>query len=127
MDISKLQELHKQILSLEKEARETDSKREAFRLNMEVRTLQREFQDLVDKIVIELPEEVNVRIKVNKVVKFDTTDFKEWIGDSLLQRSSLEDLDFYKELKDCINEDFDPEYELGYNDIAFEIEDDRFK
>ena len=74
-----------------------------------------------------IPDEIEIRIKVNKVVKFDTWNFKSWIGDNLLERDNLDDFDIIKELKISIDEDFDPSYEIDSEDVIIEFEDDRYK
>ena len=127
MDISKLKEIHEQIQELREKADRTDSKKETRAIEREIKTLELEFDDEVDNILEEIPDEIELRIKVNKVVKFDTWDFKSWIGDNLLERSDLEDLDIIKELKASINEDFDPSYEIDNEDVTVEFEDDRYK
>ena len=127
MDISKLKEIHEQIQELKEKADRTDSKKETRSIEREIKTLELEFDNEVDNILEEIPDEIELRIKVNKVVKFDTWDFKSWIGDNLLERSDLEDLDIIKELKASINEDFDPSYEIDNEDVTVEFEDDRYK
>ena len=127
MDISKLKEIHEQIQELREKADRTDSKKETRAIEREIKTLELEFDDEVDNILEEIPDEIELRIKVNKVVKFDTWDFKSWIGDNLLERSDLEDLNIIKELKASINEDFDPSYEIDNDDVTVEFEDDRYK
>lgn len=127
MDISKLKEIHEQIQELREKADRTDSKKETRAIEREIKTLELEFDNEVDNILEEIPDEIELRIKVNKVVKFDTWDFKSWIGDNLLERSDLEDLDIIKELKASINEDFDPTYEIDNEDVTVEFEDDRYK
>lgn len=127
MDISKLKEIHEQIQELREKADRTDFKKETRAIEREIKTLELEFDDEVDNILEEIPDEIELRIKVNKVVKFDTWDFKSWIGDNLLERSDLEDLDIMKELKASINEDFDPSSEIDNEDVTVEFEDDRYK
>lgn len=127
MDISKLKEIHEQIQELKEKADRTDSKKETRAIEREIKTLELEFDDEVDNILEEIPDEIELRIKVNKVVTFDTWDFKSWIGDNLLERSDLEDLDIIKELKASINDDFDPAYEIDNDDVTVEFEDDRYK
>ena len=127
MDISNLKKIHNQIQELKEKADRTDSKKETRSIEREIKTLELEFDNEVDNILEEIPDEIELRIKVNKVVKFDTWDFKSWIGDNLLERSDLEDLDIIKELKASINEDFDPTYEIDNDDVTVEFEDDRYK
>ena len=127
MDISKLKEIHEQIQELREKADRTDSKKETRAIEREIKTLELEFDDEVDNILEEIPDEIELRIKVNKVFTFDTWDFKSWIGNDLLERSDLEDLDIMKELKASINEDFDPSYEIDNEDVTVEFEDDRYK
>ena len=127
MDISKLKEIHKQIQELRLQADKTDSKKETRAIEREIKTLELAFDNEVDNLLEEIPDEIELRIKVNKVVTFDTWDFKSWIGDNLLERSDLEDLDIIKELKASINEDFDPTYEIDNEDVTVEFEDDRYK
>ena len=127
MDISKLKEIHEQIQELKEKADRTDSKKETRSIEREIKTLELEFDNEVDNLLEEIPDEIELRIKVNKVVTFDTWDFKSWIGDNLLERSDLEDLDIIKELKASINEDFDPSYEIDNDDVTVEFEDDRYK
>ena len=127
MDISKLKEIHSQIAELEDKASATDSKKETYKIEQEIRALKREFEEILDNGLEEIPDQVELRLKVNKVVKFDTFDFKSWLCDDLLERDSLEDFDVNKELKVAISEDFDPTYEIDYEDVTVEVEDDRYK
>ena len=127
MDISKLKEIHSQIAELEDKASATDSKKETYKIEQEIRALKREFEEILDNGLEEIPDQVELRLKVNKVVKFDTFDFKSWLCDNLLERDSLEDFDVNEELKVAISEDFDPTYEIDIEDVTVEIEDDRYK
>lgn len=127
MDISNLKKIHNQIQELKEKADRTDSKKETRAIEKEIKALELDFDNEVDNVLEEIPDEIELRIKVNKVVKFDTWDFKSWIGDNLLERSDLEDLDIIKELKGSINEDFDPAYEIDNDDVTVEFEDDRYK
>lgn len=127
MDISNLKKIHNQIQELKEKADRTDSKKETRVIEKEIKALELDFDNEVDNILEEIPDEIELRIKVNKVVRFDTWDFKSWIGDNLLERSDLEDLDIIKELKASINDDFDPAYEIDNDDVTVEFEDDRYK
>ena len=127
MDISNLKKIHNQIQKLKEKADRTDSKKETRAIEKEIKALELDFDNEVDNILDEIPDEIELRIKVNKVVRFDTWDFKSWIGDNLLERSDLEDLDIIKELKASINDDFDPAYEIDNDDVTVEFEDDRYK
>ena len=127
MDIVKLKELRSKIDELKVKARETDSKKETFKIEQEIRSLAREFEELVDASMPEIPDDVKVHIKVDKVITFDTSDFKSWLADDMLERLDLEGFDLKKELREAINEDLDPEYEIDYADITVTIEDDRLK
>lgn len=128
MDISNLKKIHNQIQELKEKANKTDSKKETRIIEEEIKTLEVEFDNEMVNILEEIPDEVELRIKVNKVVKFDISYFKYWIRDNLLEeRSDLEDLDIIKELKASINDDFDPTYEIDYDDVTIEFEDDRYK
>ena len=127
MDISNLKKIHNQIQELKEKADRTDSKKETRVIEKEIKALELDFDNEVDNILEEIPDEIELRIKVNKVVRFDTWDFKSWIGDNLLERSDLEDLDIIKELKTSINDDFDPAYEIDNDDVTVEFEDDRYK
>lgn len=127
MDISNLKKIHNQIQELKEKADRTDSKKETRAIEKEIKALELDFDNEVDNVLEEIPDEIELRIKVNKVVKFDTWDFKSWIGDNLLERSDLEDLDIIKELKSSINDDFDPAYEIDNDDVTVEFEDDRYK
>lgn len=127
MDISKLKEIHNRIQELRLQADKTDSKKETKTIEKEIRILELDFDNEVDNLLKEIPDEIELRIKVNKVVKFDTWDFKSWIGDNLLERSNLDDLDIMKEFRASIDEDFDPSYEIDNEDITIEFEDDKYK
>ena len=127
MDISNLKKIHNQIQELKEKADRTDSKKETRAIEKEIKALELDFDNEVDNILDEIPDEIELRIKVNKVVRVDTWDFKSWIGDNLLERSDLEDLDIIKELKASINDDFDPAYEIDNDDVTVEFEDDRYK
>ena len=127
MDISTLQELHKQITELRKRANETDSKRETHEIELKIKDLELEFESALDNILDQFPDEIELRLRVNKIVKYDIWDFRSWIGDALLQRVSLEDLDIMKELRESINEDFDPTYEIDSDDVLVEFADDKYK
>ena len=127
MDISKLKEIHNRIQELRLQADKTDSKKETKTIEKEIRILELDFDNKVDNLLEEIPDEIELRIKVNKVVKFDTWDFKSWIGEDLLERNNLDDLDIMKEFRASIDEDFDPSYEIDNEDITIEFEDDKYK
>lgn len=128
MDISNLKKIHNQIQELKDKANRTDSKKETRIIEKEIKTLELEFDNEMDNILEEIPDEVELRIKVNKIVKFDISYFKSWIGENLLEeRSDLEDLDIIKELKASIYDDFDPAYVIDNGDVTVEFEDDRYK
>jgi len=127
MDILKLKEIHDQIQELREKADKTDSKKETRAINKEISTLELKFDTEIDNLLEEIPDEIELRIKVSKVVKFNTYDFKSWIGDNLLNRSNLEDFDIIKELKEFIREDFEPLYEIDNDDVNVEFEDARYK
>ena len=127
MDISKLKEIHKQIQESKERADRTDSKKETRVIEKEIQILKVEFNDELDNLLEKIPDEIELRIKVNKVVKFDTWNFKSWIGDNLLEKDNLDDFDIIKELKISIDEDFDPSYEIDNEDVTVEFEDDRYK
>lgn len=127
MDISKLKEIHNRIQELRLQADRTDSKKETKTIEKEIRILELDFDSEVDNLLEKIPDEIELRIKVNKVIKFDTWDFKSWIGDNLLERDNLDDLDIIRELKISIDEDFDPSYEIDSEDVIVELEDDEYK
>lgn len=127
MDISKLKELHAQIVELRKEADATDSKRETYQIQREIDALESKFESVTYELLDEIPDDIDLRITVNKVVTFDTTDFKSWIVGTLFERNSLDDLDLIEELKESVREDFDPLFEIDTNDINVEFEDARYK
>lgn len=127
MDISKLKELHAQIVELRKKADATDSKRETYQIQREIDALESKFEDVTYELLDEIPNDIDLRITVNKVVPFDTTDFKSWVVDNILQRDDLEDLDLIEELKESVKEDFDPLYEIDTDDVNVEFEDARYK
>lgn len=127
MDISNLKKIHNQIQELKEKADKTDSKKETHAIEKEIKALELEFDNEIDNALEEIPDEIELRIKVNKVISFDTWNFKAWIADNLLERSNIEDLDIIKELKASINDDFDPAYEIDNDDITVEFEDDRYK
>jgi len=127
MDISKLKELHSQILELKKKAEATDSKRETRLIEREINTVELDFYDELYKLIDEIPDKIELRIKVDKVVSFETYDFTSWIENDLLERESLDNLNIIEELKIAIDEDFDPLYEIDNNDVSVEFKDDRYK
>lgn len=127
MDISKLKELHAQIVELRKKADATDSKRETYQIQREIDSLENKFEDITYELLDEIPNDIDLRITVNKVVPFDTTDFKSWIVDNILQRDDLEDLDLIEELKESVKEDFYPLNEIDDDDVNVEFEDARYK
>lgn len=127
MDISKLKEIHESIEELRRKADSTDSKKETKALEKEIKSLELDFENEIDNILEGIPDEIELRLKVNKVIKFDTWDFKSWIGDNLLERDDIEDLDLIKELKTSIDEDFDASYEIDNCDVIIEFEDERYK
>lgn len=127
MDISKLKKIHNQIQELREKADRTDSKKETRAIEKEIRILELDFDNEIDNLLEEIPDEIELRLKVNKVVKFDTWNFKSWIGDNLLERDNLDDLDMMKEFRVSIDEDFDPSCEIDSEDVIVEFEDDRYK
>ena len=127
MDTSKLIEIHKQISELRKKANNTDSKKETYQIEKEIKDLQYDFEKVMDNLLDELPGEIELRARVNKLIYYDTWDFKSWIAGELLERDNIEDLDIMKELKTSIEEEFDPSYEIDDEDVTIEFVDDKYK
>lgn len=127
MDISKLKELHSKIKELKDRIEETDSKKESKVLEREADLLEMEFEDVLDNILSEIPDEVTLELTVKKVVSYDTSSFKDWIVSTLLGRDNINDLDLIQELKENIDEDYYPIDDVDNFDIKVKIVDDRLK
>ena len=127
MDTSKLIEIHKQISELRKKANNTDSKKETYQIEKEIKDLQYDFEKVMDNLLDELPGEIELRARVDKLICYDTWDFKSWIAGELLERDNIEDLDIMKELKTSIEEEFDASYEIDDEDVTIEFVDDKYK
>lgn len=127
MDTSKLIEIHKQISELKEKSNTTDSKKETYQIEKEIKALQHDFEIVMDNLLDELPGEIALRARVDKLVYYDTWDFKSWIAGELLERDSIEDLDIMKELKTSVEEVFDASYEIDDGDVIIEFVDDEYK
>lgn len=127
MDISKLKELHTEIVELRDRIEETDSKKETLELQRELDSLTSNFEDVAYKLLDEIPDEINIKLTVNKIVDYDTTFVKEDIIDNILERDDIEDLNIVEELKDAILENYCPIDYIYDDDLSVEIADDRLK
>lgn len=127
MDISKLKELHAKIVELRDRIEETDSKKETLELQRELDSLTSDFEDVACELLDEIPDEINLKLTVNKIVDYDTTFVKEDIIDNILERDDIEDLNIVEELKDAIFENYYPIDYLYDDDVSVEIADDRLK
>jgi len=127
MDTSKLKQIHKSIITLENKIKETDSKKESRELEKQIDNLESEFDNVLDGVLKDFPTEVPLKIKVDKVVDFDITDFRSYILEKLLIREDISNLDLNKELKNWIKEIFEASYEIDDSDITVEFIDNEYK
>lgn len=127
MDLSKIKELHSQIVELKDKAEATDSKRETRKIQMQIDNLENELENLVYNFLEEVPEEIDLRIQTNKVVSYDTSEFKDYIMDMILNEGNFEDLDINGELLDYIQDSYDIFDAINNSDIIVSIDDDRCK
>jgi hypothetical protein len=127
MDISKIKELHSQITKLKNKAEATDSKRETREIQMQIDNLENELEDLVYNSLKEIPEEIDVRIQTDKVVSYDTYEFKDYIMDMILTENNLENLDINRELLEYIQDSYDLFDAINNSDLTISIDDDRYK
>lgn len=127
MDTSKLKQIHKSIITLENKIKETDSKKESRELEKQIDNLEFEFDDVLDEVLKDFPTEVPLKIKVDKVVDFDITDFRCNMLEELLIREDISNLDLNKELKNWIKENFEASYEIDDGDITVEFIDNEYK
>lgn len=124
MDISKLKNLHSQIEELRERADATDSKKETYLIQRKIKELENNLESTAYDILDEIPDNIKLRLTVNKVINYDTTDFKNWMIDSLLERDNLDDLDIMEELKISIEDDSNCFYYLDSDDVNITLEND---
>lgn len=127
MDTSRLKQIHKHIITLENKVKETDSKKESRRLEKQIEDLESEFEDALDEVLEDFPTEVTLKIKVDKVVDFDITDFRYNVLEELLIREDISDIDLNRELKNWVKENFEASYEIDDSDITIEFIDNEYK
>lgn len=127
MDISKLKELHAKIVEVRDRIEETDSKKETLELQRELDSLTSDFEDVAYELMDEIPNEINLKLTVSKIVDYDTAFVKDDIIDNILDRDNIEDLNIVEELKDAILENYYPTDYIYDEDVNVEIADDRLK
>lgn len=127
MDISKLKELHAKIVELRDRIEETDSKKETLELQRKLDSLTSDFEDVAYELLDEIPDEINLKLTVSKIVDYDTTFVKDDIIDNILERDNIEDLNIVEELKDAIIENYYPTDYIYDEDVNIEVVDDRLK
>lgn len=127
MNTSKLQEIHAKIVELRDRIEETDSKKETRELQKELDSLISDFEDVACKLLDEIPDEINLKLTVNKIVDYDITFIKDDVIDNILEKDNIEDLDIIEELKDTILESYYPTDYIYDDDVNIEIADVRLK
>lgn len=126
MDLSKIKELHSQFIELKNKAEATDSKEETREIQIQINNLENKLEDLIYDSLKEIPEDLDLRIQVNKIVSFDTSIFKDDLIDLILNSDNLESLDIKRELMEYIQDSYPADY-IYNNDVIVTIDDDRYK
>jgi len=127
MDTSKLQELHAEIVKLRNKIEDTDSKKETSELQRQLDSLEDEFEDVAYELLNEIPDEIELRLTVDKVVDYDTAFVKDDVVSNLLEMSDISGINLVEELQDAIINSYYPADYIYDEDIDVEIADDRFE
>lgn len=114
-----MNDLLEQLEDLQRRADATDSKKEDFKLRQQAREIARQLQAQVDNKLNEFPDELEITIKVNKTIKYDTSGFKSWLQ-SYVEDNALYDLDLMEEFSLYFEEDFCPDDILDSSDYKIE-------
>lgn len=117
-----IQKTIKKIDELTQLANRTDSKKEDFEYRQKIRALARQLEEEVDKKLDAFPATVKIHIKVDKVIEYDTFDFKSWLR-SYMDDTDQYDVDLDKEFEDYFHENFYPEdYIDSYDEYDCKVE-----
>ena len=114
-----MNDLFEKLKDLQRRADATDSKKEDFKLRQQAREIARQLQEQIDSKLNEFPDELEITIKVNKTIKYDTSEFKSWLQ-SYIEDNELYDLDLMHEFDSYLEEDFYPSDILDYSDYKIE-------
>ncbi len=116
-----MQEIINKIKELKKLANETDSKKKDLEYRIEIKKLVRQLEDYFDEQIRNFPDTVDITIKLNKTVSYDTSAFKDRVMDYLEEYEyDVPDFDMKEQLNDFLREDFyvedhvyDDDYEIN--------------
>lgn len=115
-----MQEIIDKIKELRKLANETDSKKKDLEYRIEIKKLSRQLENYFDEQIRNFPDTVDITIKLNKTISYDTSNFKDWLMDYLEDNGyDIPDFNIKEQLEDYLEENFYVEDHI-YND-AYEI------
>lgn len=114
-----MKSLLEQLKDLQRRANATDSKKEDFELRQQAREIARQLQAQIDNKLNKFPDELEITIKVNKTIKYDTSEFKSWLQ-SYVEDYELYDPDLMEEFVSYFEEYFDPYNFLDSDDYKIE-------
>lgn len=127
MDLSKIKKLHSQLVELKNKAGVIDSKKETRKIQIQIDNLENELKNLVYNSLEEIPEDLDLRLQVTKIVSYDTSEFKDYMIDLILDSNNLENLDIKGELIEYIRDSYYPADYIYDSDVIVAIDDDRYK
>ena len=116
-----MNEILAKIRELRKLADRTDSKKEDLAYRMQIRELERQLGAEIDKKIEAFPDNVRIHIKVDKVVDYDTSDFKCWVSQWIEDNEDY-DVDLNEEFKDYFDENFYSDEFIYSDDYDFKVE-----
>jgi len=120
-----MQEIIDKIKELRRLANETDSKKEDLEYRMEIKKLSRQLEDYFDEKIKSFPNMVDITVKLNKKISYDTSYFKDWLMSYLEEYEyDVPDFNIKEQLEDYLKEDFyiedhvyDDDYEISIDGL----------
>lgn len=111
-----MQEIIDKIKELRKLANETDSKKKDLEYRIEIKKLSRQLENYFDEQVKNFPNTVDITIKLNKKISYDTSYFKDWFMDYLEDNGyDISNFNIKEQLEDYLKESLYIE-DYVYND-----------
>ena len=118
-----MQEIINKIKELRKLANETDSKKKDLEYRIEIKRLFRQLENYFDEQIKNFPDTVNITIKLNKNISYDTSYFKDWFMNYLEEHEyDIPDFNIKEQLEDYLKEDFYAEDYLYSEDYEIKID-----
>lgn len=109
------------IEELRKLANNTDSKKEDLEYRREIKRLIRQLEDYTDELINKVPETIKLRIKVDKIITYDTDNFKSYLYDYIGDSANY-DINIDEELMEYIKDYMYIDDYLDFDDYDIKVD-----